>query len=115
MSLVNSVKLVGRVGNDVEVKTFDNGSTKVSFSLATDESYKDTKGEKVDNTLWHDLEAWGTTGDLIQKMVKKGQQLVVEGTLRYSISEKEDKKIKYTSIRIESFLIVSNSNDKKTE
>jgi single-strand DNA-binding protein len=79
-SLRNSVQLIGRLGKDPEVKTFGD-KKKASFSIATSESYKNTKGEKVEDTQWHNVVIWGKLAGIAEKYLKKGQEIAVEGKL----------------------------------
>jgi single-strand DNA-binding protein len=89
MAGVNKVILVGNVGKDPEVKSI--GSKKVAkFVLATSESYKDQSGERVEQTEWHNIEFWGTTVDVVEKYVKKGSQVYVEGKIRTRSYEDKD-------------------------
>lgn len=97
-TLRNSVRLIGRVGNNPETKTFDNG-TKVALSLATSEYYYNDKKEKVETTQWHNLVAWGKTAEIIQKYVEKGKEIAVEGKLSYrTYEDKEGVKRSITEI-----------------
>ena len=79
-SLRNSVQLIGRLGKDPEVKTFGD-KKKVSFSIATSDSYKNAKGEKVEDTQWHNVVIWGKLAGVAEKYLKKGQEVAVEGKL----------------------------------
>jgi len=79
-SLRNSVQLIGRLGKDPEVKTFGE-KKKASFSIATSDSYKNAKGEKVEDTQWHNIVIWGGLADVAEKFLKKGQEIVIEGRL----------------------------------
>jgi len=88
MSL-NKVMLIGNVGKDPEVRYLDGGSaaggqgTKVAqFTLATSERYRDRSGEQKENTEWHNIVAWRTQADIIEKYVHKGTQVYIEGKLR---------------------------------
>lgn len=81
MNMRNRVQLIGRPGADPELKKLDNGNSVVNFSLATNESYSNSKGEKVDNTQWHNLVAWGKLAELVSKYVKKGKEVAVEGRM----------------------------------
>ena len=84
MSL-NKVMLIGNVGQDPEVRYLDNGApgAKVAtFRLATTERYKDRAGELKENTEWHSIVAWRSTADVVEKYVRKGTQLYIEGRLR---------------------------------
>ena len=88
MGSVNKVILLGNAGKDPEVKNFDNGK-KVSLSLATTEKYKDKSGQTVETTEWHNLTFWGKLGDVVEKYVKKGNQIYVEGKIKTTKSEKD--------------------------
>jgi single-strand DNA-binding protein len=80
MGSVNKQILLGRVGKDVDFKTFDGGKMKASLSLATSETYKDrTTGEKKEDTTWHNIVIWGPLAKVAQQYVKKGDMLYVEG------------------------------------
>ncbi len=89
-TLRNNVRLIGRVGNNPETKTFDNGNKVVSFSLATNDFYYNDKNEKVETTQWHNLVAWGKTAEIIQKYVEKGKEIAVEGRLTYRTYEDKE-------------------------
>ena len=80
-SLKNSVRLVGNLGMDPEVKVFDSNKKMVRLSIATNESYKNDKGEKITDTQWHNLIFWGTQAKLAEDLLKKGDEVAVEGKL----------------------------------
>lgn len=79
----NKVQLIGHVGQEPEIKTFDGGKKVVNFTLATNESYKNEKGEKVEQTEWHRVSAWGNVADIIEKYVTKGKEIAIEGKLTH--------------------------------
>ncbi len=79
-SLRNSVQLIGNIGKDPEVKSFEK-SKKASFSIATNESYKNQKGEKIEETQWHNVVVWGKLADIVEKYLKKGNEVAIEGKL----------------------------------
>ena len=84
MSL-NKAMLIGNVGKDPEVRYLDgsNGQAKVAtFTLATTERYRDRNGETRENTEWHNIVAWRSTADVVEKFVKKGTQVYIEGRIR---------------------------------
>lgn len=82
---VNKVILIGNVGRDPETKVV--GNTKIAtFSLATGEYYKDANGQKQERVDWHNVSVFGKVADFVEKFVKKGSQLFVEGRIRYSKS-----------------------------
>ena len=80
-TLRNKVQLIGNLGNAPEVKNLEFGKKVVNFTMATNESYKNSKGEKIIDTQWHNIVAWGKTADLIEKYVSKGQEIAIEGKL----------------------------------
>jgi len=80
-NLRNSVQLIGRLGKDPEVKTLDNGNMVATFSMATSDYYKNAEGEKVEDTQWHNVVAWGKKAELVSDYLKKGNEVAVEGKL----------------------------------
>jgi len=81
---------MGNIGKDVDFKTFDNGNSLAKFSLATNDFYKNSKGEKVQETQWHNIVAWGKTAEYINQSLKKGHEVLVKGKLKYSSYEDKD-------------------------
>jgi len=103
-SIRNQVQLIGHLGMDAEVIKFENGSTKVNVSIATSESYKNKKGEKVDETQWHNLIAWGKTAEIMGMYFKKGKQVAVSGKLCHrTYQDKEGKDRKVSEIQVSEF------------
>jgi len=88
-SLRNSVQLIGRLGKDPEVKTFG-AKKKAAFSIATTDSYKNSKGEKVDDTQWHNLVIWGKLADVASQYLKKGSEVAIEGKLVHRAYETDN-------------------------
>ena len=80
-NLRNHVQLMGRLGKDPEIVNLDSGKKLAKFSLATNENYTNAKGEKVENTDWHNILAWGKTADIIENYVTKGQEVLIGGKL----------------------------------
>jgi single-strand DNA-binding protein len=104
-SLRNSVRLVGNLGMDPEVKTFDTNKKLARVSIATNESYKNDKGEKVTETQWHNLVMWGSQAKLAEELLKKGDEVAVEGKLsNKSYTDKEGNKRHVTEIVVNEFL-----------
>ncbi|GAL84409.1 single-stranded DNA-binding protein [Sporocytophaga myxococcoides] len=97
MSGVNKVILVGRLGKDPEIRVMESGRKVASFTLATSEVYKDKNGERVEQTEWHNVSFWGPIADVIEKYLKKGNQLYVEGKLRTRSYEDKEGVKKYTT------------------
>ena len=94
-NLRNKVNLIGNLGNNPEVKVFESGKKMVRLSLATSENYKNIKGEKVEETQWHNLVAWGKTADIAEKYLQKGSELAIEGKLSYRSYEDKNGEKKY--------------------
>jgi single-strand DNA-binding protein len=106
-TLRNKVQLIGHVGNDPEIKTFDGGKKLAKLSIATNESYKNDKGEKVEETQWHNLIAWGKTADTIEKYVVKGKEIAIEGKLTHkSYEDKNGEKRYVTEVVIDELLML---------
>lgn len=80
-NLRNSVQLIGRLGKDPEVKTFDTGKKLATFSIATNSTYRNQKGDKVEETQWHNLVMWDNLADIAAQYLKKGSEIAVEGKL----------------------------------
>ncbi len=93
-SLRNTVQLIGRLGKDPEVKEF-NKSKKASFSIATTDVYKNQKGEKVEDTQWHNIVIWGQLAGVAEKYLKKGMEVCVEGRLEHRNYETDKGEKKY--------------------
>jgi single-strand DNA-binding protein len=108
-SLRNSVQLIGRLGKDPEVKEFSK-SKKASFTLATTENYKNQKGEKVEDTQWHNIIIWGKLATVAEKYLKKGQEIAVEGKLIHRAYETNGEKKFITEINVNDFLMLGNKN-----
>ncbi len=81
MSTINRVQLTGNLGNNPEIKIFDNGNKVARFSIATKEEYKTRTGEKAEDTQWHYVTAWGKMVEQIEADLKKGSFVSVEGRL----------------------------------
>lgn len=82
MASLNRIELIGNVGKDPEIRTFDNGDKVASLSLATSERYKDRKGELREVTEWHNITVFGSQADNVERIIVKGTLLFVEGRLR---------------------------------
>lgn len=80
-SVKNTVQLIGHLGKDVDLKEFDSGSSRVNFSLATNENYRNSKGEKIEETQWHNIVAWGKLAELMDKFLAKGSEVLIKGKL----------------------------------
>jgi len=95
--LKNKVQLIGNLGNDPEIINLESGKTLAKFSIATNETYKNAEGEKVTDTQWHNIVAWGKTAGIVEKYLTKGKEVAVEGKLTSrSYDDKEGNK-RYTT------------------
>lgn len=107
MSLRNRITLIGYTGKEVEMVNFENGNAKAVVSLATNDYYTNAKGEKVEETQWHNLIAFGKAAEIFQKYVPKGKEIAVEGKLTYrSYDDKDGVKRYITEIRVEEILLL---------
>lgn len=106
-NLRNKVQLIGYVGMNPEVKTFGEGKTRVQFSIATNESYKNKNGEKVEETQWHNIVVWGKGAELASSLIKKGVEIAVEGKLTSRKYDDKDGNTRYiTEIVMNEFLLL---------
>lgn len=92
---VNKVILVGNLGRDPEVQTFDNGVKKAAFSLATTEGYKNREGERATHTEWHNVVLWRGLAEIAEKYLRKGSSVYIEGRIRRREYEDENKQKKF--------------------
>ena len=106
--LKNRVQLIGNLGMDPEVRTTASGKTLCRMTLATNEVYTSAKGEKVTETQWHNLIAWGKTAELAQKLLAKGKEVAVDGKLTSSSYEdKEGVKRYRTEVVVNELLLLT--------
>ena len=112
--MLSKTILIGNVGKDPEIKVL-NSTTLAKLSIATSEKYKDKQGATVNKTEWHNITAWGKLAEIIEKYVKKGALLYVEGVLHYSSSGEGDQKRYFTEIKIDQMKMIgkSESNDRE--
>ena len=96
MSL-NKVMLIGRLGNDPELKTISTGSNVCNFSVATSERWKDKEGQKQEKTDWHRVVVWGRQAELCSKYLAKGRQVYLEGRLQTRSWEDQQGQKRYTT------------------
>ncbi|MCD6112991.1 MAG: single-stranded DNA-binding protein [Bacteroidales bacterium] len=112
MNGVNKVILIGRLGKDPEVMTFENGTKKVSFSLATTETYKGKDGTKQSKTEWHNIVLWRGLADVAEKYLKKGDKIYLEGKIRSRQYDAKDGSKRYiTEINGDNFLMMGSKKD----
>ncbi|MFN4026135.1 MULTISPECIES: single-stranded DNA-binding protein [Flavobacterium] len=93
----NKVQLIGHVGQEPEVKDLEGGKKVANLTLATNDYYTNDKGEKVENTEWHRVSAWGKTAEIIEKYVVKGKEIAIEGKLTHRSYEDKDGAKRYVT------------------
>ncbi len=105
---VNKVILVGNLGKDPEVQYLDNSVSVARFSLATNDSYKDKDGNRVDQTEWHNIPAWRGLAKIAEDFLKKGSKIYLEGKIRTrSWDDKQTGEKKYaTEIVADNFIML---------
>jgi single-strand DNA-binding protein len=106
-ALKNKVQLIGNLGNAPEVRNTESGKKLVRFSVATNEQYKNAKGERVTETQWHNLIAWGKIADIAEKFLVKGTEVAIEGKLvNRNYTDKEGNKKYITEIQVNELLML---------
>jgi single-strand DNA-binding protein len=106
-ALKNKVQLIGNLGNAPEVRNTESGKKLVRFSVATNEQYKNAKGERVTETQWHNLIAWGKVADIAEKFLVKGTEVAIEGKLvNRNYMDKEGNKKYITEIQVNELLML---------
>ena len=110
-TIKNHVQLIGNVGQEPTITNFENGKKVARFSLATNEYYKNDKGEKVQNTEWHTIVAWGKTAEIIEKYAGKGKEIGVTGKLKSrSYEDNEGVKRYVTEVEANEILLLGVKN-----
>lgn len=106
-ALKNKVQLIGNLGNAPEVRTLDGGKKMARFSVATNESYRNAKGEKITETQWHNLVAWGKVAEIVEKYLIKGKEVMIEGKLvNRSYNDKDGNKKYITEVQVNEILML---------
>ena len=111
-TLKNKVQLIGNVGNEPEITNLDSGKKVAKFSIATNEFYKNSNGEKEQNTQWHNVVAWGKIAEIIEKYVGKGKEVALDGKLTSrSYETKEGEKRYVTEVVANEILLLGIKGD----
>ncbi|WP_423997525.1 single-stranded DNA-binding protein [Maribacter sp. IgM3_T14_3] len=112
-TLKNHVQLIGNVGQEPTITNLESGKKVACFSLATNEYFKDAKGEKQTDTNWHTVVAWGKTAEIIEKFVSKGKELGVTGKLKTRTYTTDDGNERYvTEVEANEILLLGSKNEK---
>ena len=110
-ALRNKVQLIGNLGKNPEIITLDSGKKLAKFSIATNENYKNAKGEKITDTQWHNVIAWNKTAEIVEKYLVKGNEVAIEGKLTTrSYEDKTGEKKYITEIIVNELLMLGNKN-----
>lgn len=108
----NKVTLIGNLGMDPEFKETEKGVKLAKVSIATNEVYKNNQGEQVKETMWHNLIAWGKTAEVMNKYLKKGSEVVVEGKLiNRNYTDKSGTKKYVTEVQVSDFVMVGGKKE----
>ena len=112
-ALKNKVQLIGNLGNKPEIRTTDAGKKLARFSIATNESYRNTKGDKITETQWHQLVAWGKVAEIAEKYLNKGSEIAIEGKLvSRNYNDKEGNKKYITEVQVNEVLMLGGKSTK---
>jgi single-strand DNA-binding protein len=111
--MVNKVFLIGRLGKDPVIKHFDNGGAIAEFTLATDDTYKDRQGNKVEQTDWHNIKiTFPKLAEVAEKYLKKGSLVHIEGKIKTrSYDDKDGNKRYITEVVVEGFKMLDSKKD----
>ena len=112
-ALKNKVQLIGNLGGNPEIKTTESGKKLARFSIATNEVYRNAKGEKITETQWHNLIAWGKVAEIAEKFLVKGSEVAIEGKLvNRSYNDKLGNKKHITEVQVNEVLMLGDKPSK---
>ncbi|PNW26028.1 single-stranded DNA-binding protein [Formosa algae] len=112
-SIKNHVQLIGNIGQDPTITNLENGKKVARFSLATNEHYKNAKGEKQTETNWHSIIAWGSIAEIIEKFTSKGKEVAISGKLKTRSYTSKDEQTHYiTEVVANDILLLGSKPDK---
>jgi len=110
-ALRNKVQLIGHLGNAPEIRSTEAGKKLARFSVATDEIYRSSTGEKVKETQWHNLVAWGKVADIAEKYLHKGSEVAIEGKLiNRNYTDKEGNKKYISEVQVNEMLMLGSKS-----
>jgi single-strand DNA-binding protein len=106
-AMKNKVQLIGFVGQEPEIKSLDGGKKVANITIATNDYYYNDKGDKVEQTEWHRVTAWGKTAEIIEKYVTKGKEVAIDGKLTHRSYEDKDGTKRYiTEVVVNDLLLL---------
>lgn len=110
--LKNKVQLIGFLGNAPEVKNTENGKKLANFRIATNEVYHNAQGEKIKETTWHNIIAWGKLADIAEKYLTKGSEVIIEGKLiNRSYTNKDGAKKYFSEVQVNELMMLGSKTD----
>jgi single-strand DNA-binding protein len=109
-TIKNHVQLIGNVGQEPTITNLESGKKVARFSIATNENYKNAKGEKQTDTNWHTVVAWGKTADIIEKFVSKGKEVGIVGKLKTRTYTTDDGNQRYVTEVVANEILLMGSN-----
>ena len=113
-ALKNKVQLIGNLGNNPEIRTTEGGKKMARFSVATNETYRTAKGEKVTETQWHNLIAWGKVAEIAEQFLSKGSEVAIEGKLiNRNYTDKDGNKRYVTEVQVNEVLMLGDKKQAK--
>ena len=112
-NLRNSVQLIGHLGNNPELKVLEGGKKLATMSMATKDVFKNSKGEKVVETTWHNIVAWGKLAENMEVLLRKGNEVAIKGKLQHNTYvDKDGIKRYHSQIVANEFMLLSKSETK---
>jgi len=115
-NLKNKVQLIGNLGNAPEMHDTESGKKLARFSVATNQSYRNAAGEKITETTWHQLFAWGAVAEIAEKYLNRGSEVAIEGKLvNRNYIDKEGIKRYVTEIQVNELLLLGSKASAKVE
>lgn len=113
-ALKNKVQLIGNLGNNPEIRAMEGGRKMARFSVATNETYRNAKGEKVTETQWHNLVAWGKVAEIAEQFLSKGSEVAIEGKLiNRNYTDKDGVKHYVTEVQVNEVLMLGEKKSAK--
>jgi len=111
MNIKNHVQVIGHLGANPEIKILENGTKLARFSVAINETFKNKNGEKVTDTQWHNVIAWGSLANIAERILQKGTHVTVDGKLSSSTyTDRDGNKRSSTEIVANEFFVINNIN-----
>ncbi len=110
-ALKNKVQLIGNLGNKPEIRNTESGKKMARFSMATNEAYRNANGDKITETQWHNLIAWGKVAEIAEKYLDKGSEIAIEGKLvNRNYTGKDGVKKYVTEVQVNEVLMLGEKN-----